>query len=231
MNTIRDLKQEELNITIIKDLGMEGVKPFRQRFALFECPTCKKQFKARVYQIKRGTEKGFDNNCISCGNSKRATVHGDNGTPLHKKWLKMIGRTTQSCYSEHYSNIEVCIQWKDYINFKEWALSNGYSAELELDRINSKGDYEPSNCRWTTRTVQTRNTSKRKDNTSGYRGVSKLRDKYRARITVDKKVIYLGVFNTAIEAGKAFDNYVIANNLEHTINGIDELPSWLKDKK
>lgn len=30
----------------------------------------------------------------------------------------------------------------------------------------------------------------------------------------------IGFFETAIEAGKAYDTYVIANNLEHTINGV-----------
>jgi hypothetical protein len=33
-----------------------------------------------------------------------------------------------------------------YINFKDWALNNGYSDNLTIDRINVKGNYEPSNC-------------------------------------------------------------------------------------
>lgn len=208
---------------------MRGITPQRQRFAIFKCPTCNKEFEAREQQIRRGVKLCTLNECRTCSNIRLATKHGDTGTDLHKKWLKMIARTTQSCYVEHYSNIEVCEEWKDYTVFKKWAISNGYRPELELDRKNSQGNYEPSNCRFTTREVQVRNTSKRKDNTSGYRGVSKLRDKYRARITVDKKVIYLGVYETAIEAGKAFDGYVIANNLEHTINSIGQLPSFLKD--
>lgn len=39
------------------------------------------------------------------------------------------------------------------------------------------------------------------------------------------------VFNTAIEAGYAYDKYVIENSLEHIANGIGQLPSFLKDNQ
>ena len=40
-------------------------------------------------------------------------------------------------------------EWKnDYLAFKKWALANGYTNNLTIDRINSVGNYEPSNCQW-----------------------------------------------------------------------------------
>ena len=46
--------------------------------------------------------------------------------------------------------ITVCADWQEFEPFLEWCLANGYQKGLELDRINNDGNYEPSNCRWTT---------------------------------------------------------------------------------
>lgn len=56
--------------------------------------------------------------------------------------------------------------------------------------------------------------------TSKYFGVSKSRNKYRAIITVDTKLIHIGYFDTEEEAGKAYNEYVINHNLPHPKNDI-----------
>ena len=116
--------------------------------------------------------------------------------------------------------ITVCDEWlQDRETFYKWAQENGYDETLTLDRENPNGNYEPSNCRWATKTVQARNTKLLSvNNTSGYKGVSLLNDKWRARITVDYVEIHLGVFTTALEAALVYDSYILQNNLEHTLN-------------
>lgn len=74
---------------------------------------------------------------------------------VYKIWQGMKRR----CYNKndiHYylyggNGVKLCDEWLDSDNFIQWALSNGYADNLEIDRIDPAKDYEPSNCRWITR--------------------------------------------------------------------------------
>lgn len=49
--------------------------------------------------------------------------------------------------------VKLCKEWdNDYLTFKHWAFTHGYTegCHLSIDRIDSDGDYEPSNCQWIT---------------------------------------------------------------------------------
>ena len=54
----------------------------------------------------------------------------------------------------------MCDEWRnDFMSFYNWAVSNGYSNELTIDRIDYTGNYEPSNCRWVSYKKQANNKS------------------------------------------------------------------------
>lgn len=111
---------------------------------------------------------------VSCGCYQREVVkkvnkiHGMYTSRIHRIWSAM----KQRCYNpnnEAYKNyggrgIKVCDEWKnDFTKFCSWALCNGYSDELSIDRIDNDGNYEPNNCRWATREQQNNNTRRQKN--------------------------------------------------------------------
>jgi hypothetical protein len=52
--------------------------------------------------------------------------------------------------------IKICAEWQDFSAFFMWAQETGYFHGLTIDRIDSAGDYEPSNCQWLTMREQNR---------------------------------------------------------------------------
>jgi hypothetical protein len=84
-------------------------------------------------------------------------------------------------------------------------MFNGYLPEA-VDHINGNSlDNRIENLRAATASENQGNTAVRKDNTSGYKGVSRHRDgKFQAAITKNKKRYYLGLYNTPEEAYEAY---------------------------
>ena len=146
-------------------LGFDHMGKYGESYWLCEC-TCPKHNRLIV---SRGSLT--KHHTTSCGyyksdlQRKLKTTHGDHKSRLHNIW----GDMKQRCGNEKHTNyrlygergIDVCEEWSDnFETFRNWAVSNGYSDNLTLDRIDNDGNYCLDNCRWVDRYTQMSNTRK-----------------------------------------------------------------------
>jgi len=78
--------------------------------------------------------------------------------------------------------------------------------KMVVDHINgNKTDNRKDNLRVVSQSENAFNSGIRVNNTSGYKGVSKFEDRWRARIYINGKEKHLGLFTSKEEAAKAYN--------------------------
>lgn len=207
----------------IKSLGMIEKNGIKKRYGMFECPICKSEFESIETVIKCGRRKS-----CGCLNKKGARPkyikHGLRHHKLYKTWNNMMSR----CYNKNVDDykwygargIAVCSEWHSVKNFID-DMSPSHIDGLTIDRIHVDGDYCKSNCRWITHAEQQSNTRLlRSTNSTGYRGVSKSNcgNGFRSRIFHKGKEVVIGVFESKIDAAKAYDRFCKENNINRPMN-------------
>lgn len=119
---------------------------------------------AKGSSIKRRTSCGCEKYKPRYGLENGYYKHGAVGTRLYSIYTGMLKRCRQKTTRgyEQYGGrgIKVCDEWKGehgFERFQEWAIANGYSDGLTIDRIDTNGNYEPNNCKWSTSLEQCNN--------------------------------------------------------------------------
>ena len=95
--------------------------------------------------------------------------HGQsNETTEYAAWRSMKERTSNPNHKTyHYyggRGITVCDAWKNSFEVFFHDMGRKPTPNHSLDRIDNDGNYEPSNCRWATRSEQQNNTRRNKKN-------------------------------------------------------------------
>lgn len=174
-------------------------------------------------RLTKSIMNGQSKMCYLCNNKitaeKNRRAFPRHGKRLYRIWCGIKSR----CYNSNYPKypwyggrgITMCNEWKnDFVSFEMWANANGYNDNLSIDRIDNNKNYCPMNCRWADAHTQNTNQNIRKDNKTGFVGVSYHGGKYVAGIRINNKQVWLGCsFNSAEEACIARDRFIIDNNL------------------
>lgn len=144
---------------LIRRLGVRLSKTGKsyQSWGLFKCD-CGKEVERQLGHGKKQKSCGCKTSILiseSLIGQQRNYKHGESKTKLYTIWINM----KQRCYNPNTDSYEiyggrgiaVCDEWFHNSKiFIHWALNNGYSKGLQINRINNNGNYESSNCNFVT---------------------------------------------------------------------------------
>lgn len=100
------------------------------------------------------------NGCRKCHSDKQSINNGDSrkvskyrGLYIsHNCMVKRCHDSKDKSY-EYYGakGVSVCSEWIEYLDFKKWALDNGWEDGLVISRNKDVGNYCPDNVKWETK--------------------------------------------------------------------------------
>ena len=141
-----------------------------------------------VEKVQRGDLVQKAVMCMKCAGKKNGdrwrgktrpclTKHGSVETRLYGIWhgMKTRAKGTGNQYQRvKYKHVDLFNEWLDFVPFKEWAMTNGYTDVLTIDRIDNAKGYHPDNCKWATHAEQSQNRTVCKFNAESVIEIRKL---------------------------------------------------------
>lgn len=184
MPNIIDLTGQRFGrLTVVRFQGRQN----EQTFWLCQCD-CGKTTKTSTSRLRSGQTKSCG--CYNLEMSRvKNTKHGQSKSRLYRIWRDMIGRC-RSKKNKRYGGrgIKVCDEWENsFESFACWAIQNGYSDELTIDRKDNNKNYSPDNCKWSTAKEQANNRSN--NHVCTINGVSKTLTEWAEQFNINYAII------------------------------------------
>lgn len=164
-------------MTLLKDLGLKDFGTYSKRMGRYLCDCG-----GTIDCIQGSVKSGRTSRCKECQNKAKSNRVKGKNNPMFNSKINVIhghkigGKPTHiytvwqnikiRCYNKNSTmyhryggrGIVMCDEWlSSFEAFNDWSTSNGFSELLEIDRIDNDGNYEPSNCRWVTKIVNSNN--------------------------------------------------------------------------
>ena len=159
------------------------------------------------YVLSEHLTSGRQKSCGCLRSEPKEKKHGMIHTRLYRIWGNMCNRCSNENNPawDRYGarGITVCGEWKDFRNFMDWALENGYSDDLTIDRIDNDLGYCPENCRWVDCFVQANN--KRNNRIIEYKGDTRTLKEWSDIIGVPYKSLHHRIVGLGWDIEKAFE--------------------------
>jgi len=163
--------------------------------------------------------------CKDCQYKQRRKNNSLEKKLLHR-WADILNRCNNKNNKSYnsYGGRGIKVEWETFDDFKVDMLE-GFSTELEIDRIDNDGNYSKENCRWVDRKTNSSNRGVFKNSKSGYTGVIFIKriGKYEVSISHDKQRFILGYYSDIESAVQVRNDYIDDNNLPHKKAIMEEL--------
>lgn len=175
---------------LIKKLNERTKSKKQRKIGLFLCPYCNQEVKKEIVCGLRNKSCGcFRTKLISQKNTTHGFTKNGKTHPLYRVWTSMKSRCfckSNSAYKYYGERgVVVCREWQnDFMAFYKWSTENGYKKNLQIDRKDNDGNYEPENCRWITHAENQQNSRNVK---LDWNSVETIRAKYKKH--KDRKIV------------------------------------------
>jgi hypothetical protein len=169
MNVIAELEEfDQAALELIRpNLICKTRKVAHTWKGMFECPFCGKEFEAYISNVASGRQRSCGcakgklafSSKVASGVVKPEDYHVSK-TRLYRMYRHIVERCECESCKEYkwYGARGIECEFEDFNDFRDFALNNGYSDDLTVERIDVNGNYSRENVTFIPLRFQARNT-------------------------------------------------------------------------